>query len=102
MIKEYDAEAAKVRERITERSSDTNIKFIGCYRLKVNGNIVTNSVQETIRIIDGIQAEKQQLKKKLKEYEDIIIIKARNVFPAIKVTTSVLKYTSGYNHYGIR
>ena len=50
-------ESAKARERINERDIDTNIKFIGWYGLKVDRNIVTNSVQETIRIIDRIKAE---------------------------------------------
>ena len=63
---------------------------------------MTNSVQETIQIIDRIKAKKQRLRKKLKEYKDVIDIEARNAFLAKKVMASVLKCASGYNYYGVR
>ena len=97
-----DAEASKMRKQIQGKSNETNMKHVGRCALKVAGNIVTNSVQETIRIVDGMKHEREQLKLKLKHHYDLIDLDARHAFPAKKVTVSVLKYASGYNHYGMR
>ena len=48
------------------------------------GNIATNSVQETIRIVDGMKHEREQSKSKLKHHYDLIDMDARNAFPAKK------------------
>ena len=48
LLKECDEKATRAREEISRRRNETNIKFIGQCRLKVNGNITTNSVQEAI------------------------------------------------------
>jgi len=102
LLSKCDAEASKMRKQIQEKSNATNIKHVGKCALKVAGNITTNSIQETIRIVDGIRNEREQLKSKLKHHYDLIDLDARNAFPAKKVTASVIKCSSGYNHYGVR
>ena len=101
VIMKCDEKAKKERKRVNKRTMQTNIKYVGQCSLKVEGKLSINSIQETVRIIDGIKAERNQLKKKLKYY-DIIDLEARNAFPSKKISATVIKCASRYNHYRVR
>jgi len=39
--------------QVYRRINNTNIKYVGYYAIKINGSITTNSIKETIRIIEA-------------------------------------------------
>jgi len=91
-----------MQENAHRKESITNIKFYGCYGLMYNGNIALRTIQETIRIIDARKYEKEYNKKKLEYRYDFVDYKARNVFLIKEVIPLLIKYSYGYNHYGLR
>ena len=60
------------------------------------------SIKEILRVIDAREEEKKQAQKKLGYKTNFVDLEARDSFKAYKVTTSTIKCTYGYNHYGLR
>jgi len=102
LLKECDREARRTRETIKMKNSLTNIKFNGSYCIKQDGKIQSRAIQEMIRIIDAKEKEDEYAQKKYQHKYDFIDMDARNAFKAGEVSTSILKFTHGYNHYGVR
>ena len=102
LIKECDREARKTREKIKMKSNKTNIKFNGSYCIKRDGNMQSRAIQEMIRIIDAKEKENEYAQKKYKQKYDFIDMEARNTFKVGEVSTAMMKFAHGYNHYGVR
>ena len=65
MIK-YNKKTRQVRENINKRKDVTNIKFVGYYAMKVNESIITNSINEAIRILDARKSENEYTRKNIR------------------------------------
>ena len=52
LIRECNQAAKEARMQVYRRINDMNIKYVGYYAIKINGSIMTNSIKETIRIVD--------------------------------------------------
>ena len=65
LIRKCDMKVKQIQETINERTMITNIKFLGYCRIIVNRMIVTNSIQEAVRIID---TEKSEIKFSISKY----------------------------------
>ena len=57
LIIRYNTKVRQIYKNINERIVTTNIKFLGNYTIKVNRNIITNSVNEAVWIIDAKKSE---------------------------------------------
>ena len=68
----------------------------------VNRNIVTNSINEVVQIIDAEKSEMEYAMTKYKSKIDFIDLEARNIFLNRKIILSMIKYSHRYNHYGLR
>ena len=102
LIKECDRRAKSTREQIESKRNCHNIKFYGNYCLKREGELQSRSIKEVIRILDARKEENEYAKKKYKHKFEFIDIEARNAFMAGKVTTAMIKFVHGFNHYGLR
>ena len=67
-----------------------------------NENIASRIIQEIIRMIDARKYEKEYDKKKLEYRYNFVNHEARNVFLTKEVIPLLIKYSHGYNHYGLR
>ena len=60
------------------------------------------SLKEMIGVIDSKKEERKQAQKKLACEVDFVDLEARNLFATGKVTTSIMKCASRFNHCGLR
>ena len=70
--------------------------------LKKDSIVQMRSMKEVFRIIDAKKEEIRHIKKKYRYKEESIDLEIKNAFCANKVTTSMIKYTNGFNHYGLK
>ena len=84
------------------REDTTNIRFVGYISMKINEQILTNSIKETIRYVDSEATFDNYVKEKFKYNTGFVDVGARNLFKSKDITASVIKYAYGYNHYSIR
>jgi len=102
LLKICDQKAKIMRMQCYERDADTNIKYVGYYSLRINGEMSTNSVKEAIRKRDAEMIFEEYVRKKFRQNADFIDLEARNSFKHKDITPSVIKCMHGYNHYGVR
>ena len=70
--------------------------------MKINKNIVTNSMKEVIRIADGKTLLLEYVKSKYPTNYNFINVEASNLFRNKRVTASMISYSLWFNHYSIR
>ena len=102
LIKECDRKAKTIREESRNKMNCTNIKFYGSYTMKRNGELQSRAVKEVIRILDAREEENEYARRKYKHKFEFIDMEARNAFKTGDVTTAMIKFTHGFNHYRIR
>ena len=59
LLRECDKTSREMQEGARERQNKTNLKFFGSYSLVYEENIISRSVQETIRILDVQKYEEE-------------------------------------------
>ena len=91
-----------VREDVHRNKRNTNIKYWRFYALIQKNNVMLRSIQETIRIIDTKEVERQYGQKKLKYKYEFTNTEARYVFKSNNIVLSITKHAHGYNHFGLR
>ena len=79
-MKRCDEEARKMRENCRTKERETNIKRAGKCSLEIRGKIVTNSVNEAIRIADANESLRECIKEKCEHNAYFIDVKARETF----------------------
>lgn len=67
-----------------------------------NKNIISRSIQETLRIVDAKEDEKKHGECKLGCKYEFVDKEAQNAFNPRNATTSMMKCAHGHNHFGLR
>ena len=67
-----------------------------------NGELKSRAVKEIIRVLDAREEENEYAKRKYLHKFEFIDMEARNSFKAGEVTTAMIKFAYGFNHYGLR
>ena len=88
-----NAKAKESRIRNKNNLSKTNIKYYSEYSLKL---MISRAINETIRIVDAIEIEKQYVQYKILINNELIDIEAR-VYFKVGVTVGMLKCCYGIN-----
>ena len=102
LMRMCDENARIARETCNDKEYETNIKYVGFWSMRMNGDMSTNSVKETIRNIDAEKSLADYVRSKYKHQADFIDSEARRAFNNKDVTPSVIKCARGFNHCGAR
>ena len=102
LIKMHNEKAQMSREECSKHDQVSNIKCLGFWAMKVNSETSTNSVKETVRIIDAKDLLKEHVKGKFKHNVEFLDIEAQRVLNDEEVTASVIKCLCRCNHFGVR
>ena len=77
---ECDRRVRKMREEISNKVSNTNMKFYGSYSIKKKGKLQSRSIKEDARIINTRENEEEYAKKKYGHRKELIDMVASNAF----------------------
>ena len=86
-MKKCDEVARKTREQIEEQSNMTNIKYYGCYPMKIGKKVQSTSTKEMTRMTDAENSEENCAKAKFGHKIEFIDVKARSAFKINKIKT---------------
>ena len=87
---------------MNDKENDTNVKHLGMHAFVKNGNMLSRSTQEMLRIIDAKKLEEKHGEKKLGYEHEHVYKEARNAFNPKNITTSIIKCAHGCNHFSLR
>ena len=76
------------------------MKCFRCCVMSANGNVMSRSTKEAMRIIDTKKKEDECAKEKFGHNHDFADVEARNSFR--NCATSIIKYLYRYDHCGLR